>query len=71
MQDKVNDLLKTALINYVKNHNECIGTIMEFADHLGEAVKTFYKLPTNIQNDIGLILVEILIKNGVLPVPLR
>ena len=71
MQKEVTELLKDALINSIKAHDEYSGTIMEFADNLGEAIKIFYKLSKNVQDEVGQILVGILIENGVLPLRLK
>lgn len=67
----VGELLKCALTEYVKSHNQYSGLILEFTNKLSDVMKTFYQLPQNIQSDIGKKIIELMIANGVLHYPLR
>ena len=69
MQNNVIGLIKNALIEYVKSHNEYSGKIMEFFDKIDDATKIAQSLPIEAQNDLKNIVLSILVANGILPIP--
>lgn len=71
MQNDVIGLIKNALIEYVKNHNEYSGKIMEFFNNIDEATKIAQSLPIEIQNELKSIIIGILAANGILTIPFR
>lgn len=71
MQNKASTIIKEAIIEYTKFHNENYGKIMEFSKHLEEAINDFQSLPIDIQSDLGQMVLKILAANGVLAIPIR
>ncbi len=65
MQKDVSSLIKTALIEYVKSHDEYNGKIMDFINHIDEAIKVIQSLPIDAQNDLKQTISNILIANGI------
>ena len=52
MQNEAVSIFKTLLTELVKSQNPYAGNIMEFANHLDEAVKIAQSLPVDIQNQL-------------------
>lgn len=71
MQNDVIGLIKNALIEYVKSHNEYSGKIMEFFDKVYDATKIAQSLPIETQNDLRNNVLSILAANGILAIPFR
>ena len=69
MQNDTIGLIKNALIEYVKSHNEHSGKIMEFLDKVDGATKIAQSLPIETQNDLRNIILSILVANGILTIP--
>lgn len=69
MQNDTIGLIKNALIEYVKSHNEHSGKIMEFFDKVDVATKIAQSLPIETQNDLRNIILSILVANGILTIP--
>ena len=65
MQKDVGSLIKTALIEYVKCHDEYSGNIMDFINHIDEAIKVIQSLPIDAQNELKQTVSNILIANGI------
>lgn len=65
MQKDVSSLIKTALIEYVKSHDEYNGKIMDFINYIDEAIKVIQSLPIDAQNDLKQTISNILIANGI------
>ena len=65
MQANNNDFFNTALIEYVKKHDECKGEVLEILNHIDEAVKIAQNLPLNVQEDLKQIILNVLIANGI------
>lgn len=70
MQKDMSSPLKNAFIEYVKKHSKYDGEIMEVFDHIDEANKAFQKLPYDIQNELGQIVLSTLAANGILTIRL-
>ena len=71
MQNDIIELIKNALIKYVKTHNEYSEKIMEFFNKVDSATKIAQSLPAETQNDLKNIFFSILVANGILPIPFR
>lgn len=71
MHNDIIELIKNALIKYVKTHNEYSEKIMEFFDKIDDATKIAQSLPAETQNDLKNIIFSILVANGILPIPFR
>ena len=69
MQNDTIGLIKNALIEYVKSHNEHSGKIMEFFFNFDGATKIAQSLPIETQNDLRNIILSILVANGILTIP--
>lgn len=69
MQNDTIGLIKNALIEYVKSHNEHSGKIMEFFDKVDGATKIAQSLPIETQNDLRNIILSILVANGIMTIP--
>ena len=65
MQKDIGSSIKTALIEYVKCHDEHRGNIMDFINHIDEAIKAIQSLPINAQNELKQTVSNILIANGI------
>lgn len=68
MQNDVSGLIKSALIKYVKSHNEYDGKIMEIFNNIDEAINAGQSLPLDIQNDLKNIILGALVTNGILKI---
>ncbi len=60
------DIIKTAIIEYMKSHNEDAGKLSDFLNKFEEAGKSFYDLPQNIKDELGQIIEKILALNGII-----
>ena len=65
MQANNNDFFNTALIEYVKKHDECKGKILEFLNHIDEASKIAQSLPLNVQEELKQLIYNGLMANGI------
>lgn len=65
MQNNNGEFFKTIFIEYVKEHDECKGEVLEILNHIGEAVKSAQNLPLNVQEDLKQIILNGLIANGI------
>ena len=71
MQQDISALIKSALTEYVKNHNEHSGKVMDLFAHIDDTAKAAQNLPAEIRYDVGRIICGILVANGILPIPLK
>ena len=53
MNNEARSVFKTLLTEFVKSHNAYAGNIMEFANHLDDAVTIAQSLPADIQYQLG------------------
>ena len=71
MQKDISSLIKTALTEYVKAHNEYSGKVMDLFNHIDDTVKAAQNLPAEIRFEVGQIIWGILVANGIIPIPLK
>lgn len=65
MQKDNMSFLKTALIEYVKSHDEYRGKILEFIDHIDKAAEVAQSLPADIKEEMRRILINFSFANGI------
>lgn len=70
MQKDMSSSLKNAFIEYVKSHSEYEGDVIEIFNHIDEANKALKKLPLDMQNELGQIILSTLALNGILAIKL-
>ena len=70
MQNDIESPLKNAFIKFVKCHNKFDGEIMEVCNHIDEANKALQKLPYDVQNELGQMILSTLAANGILTIRL-
>lgn len=71
MQNDISSPLKNVFIEYVKSHSDYEGKIMDIFNHIDEANRTFKSLPFNMQNELGQIIWNALLVNGILTIPFK
>ena len=69
MKNEAPSRFKTVLIEFVKSQNEYAGKILEFANHLDEAVNIAQSLPYDIQQELKQLILSELAANGYITLP--
>lgn len=69
MNNETSSVFKTVLREFVKSHNEYAGKLLEFANHLDEAVTIAQSLPSNIQQELKKLILSELAANGIITLP--
>ena len=72
MNNQLLSIIKNVLIEYVKQHNEYEGYILEFLNHLDEANEALSQLPDWAIKDLQELLIKKLFPNGFtfIPIPI-
>lgn len=65
MENNVFEIMKSAVINYVKERKEDIGKVMEIFNHIDEAIKISKSLPPQLNNELNQVAYNALMANGI------
>lgn len=65
MENNVIEIIKNAVIEYVKGRNEDVGKVMDIFNHIDEAIKISKTLPQQLNNELNQVVYNALMANGI------